>query len=989
MPWLALLNMFASRSVFRPFHGIGIDVFLNWSSAALHRGAVCPAEHLGRGARLYAVARSAWLCIGVALLCLMLGAVAQSSPASARVPQSSVVVITGTVTDQTGAVVVKAEVLILNLASGRRSMTKTDSAGKYELAGLTPGPYQISVSREGFAAAAQSISLRGGTSHRADFLLAPGPIEIDITVTAGKGSARLAAETPQVVTVTSASRIEDRRPASTLRAAENAPNLTQVNSNPALERPRLRGLASNRLLIILDGERLNNMRSDPLSGVSPSVVDVTQLESAEVVSGAGSSLYGSDAMAGVMNLITASPVRGDHLAFRFNGDARTNGAFRRGSATFNWSRSSFAVRLSGSLFREATYHGGGQPISLNEVVQLGTLATDMGNTVSNNVARTFAVWSAPAGVRVSNGQGHGFNDQIDLWFFPGLNHSLRYRQLNSQHKNLGFSFITPPFDPRTQFNSFRRLDKHGVRYEGRELRSWMPRIAAGFFRQKYVVPDDTLTSQIALGSSWTLVPDPNSPQVLLPQLTGNPSTFTPVNLSQNKNSVKTYGLDLQATFAPFANTLLTTGVGYLRDSSADEFSRTDFVAPFTVVTGRASNPNSVYRNWSWFSLLEHEPFKWLRLTGGLRVDNWRTEARVTQGFPVGVESRLLDLSFAMLNANPGPINMTGAASVLDLVKGVKGITTSRTMATGNAAAVLRLPQGINPYFRWGNSYREPGITERYLLRDFGDPTFSVLVIPNAALSPERGSEYDVGVKVQRAKWNASIGYFRNNLNDFIASAFAPPLFVPPDPAAGINPISPFFPFHGVLYVQRTNTARARIQGVEAAYEMSWQLGHAGVITPFGSFGWLKGTNLTPDQNTLMLLAQFYNRSDTPVPLRGSANDVPLSSITPLRTINGVRFDSSKGRWFGEYEIRYQARVERADPLDLSAAVSTEFGTFRSLNSFAVQTLRGGYTVRGEKHRVMFTVGIENLTNRLYFEHFQTAPAPGRSVVFGTTVELKH
>jgi outer membrane receptor protein involved in Fe transport len=97
----------------------------------------------------------------------------------------------------------------------------------------------------------------------------------------------------------------------------------------------------------------------------------------------------------------------------------------------------------------------------------------------------------------------------------------------------------------------------------------------------------------------------------------------------------------------------------------------------------------------------------------------------------------------------------------------------------------------------------------------------------------------------------------------------------------------------------------------------------------------------------------------------------------------------KDRWFGEYEMRYQARVERADPLDLSAAVSTEFGTLRSLNSFAVQTVRGGYKVRGEKYRITFTVGVENLTNRFYFEHFQTAPAPGRSVVFGTTVEVKY
>jgi outer membrane receptor protein involved in Fe transport len=136
-----------------------------------------------------------------------------------------------------------------------------------------------------------------------------------------------------------------------------------------------------------------------------------------------------------------------------------------------------------------------------------------------------------------------------------------------------------------------------------------------------------------------------------------------------------------------------------------------------------------------------------------------------------------------------------------------------------------------------------------------------------------------------------------------------------------------------------------------------------------------------------LISQFYNRSDTPVELHGSADDVPLSSITPLRTINGVRFDSLDRRWFAEYELRYQGQVKRADPLDLAAAIQTQYGTFRSLNSFAVQSVRGGYTMRSEKHRIMFTVGLENLTNRLYFEHFQTAPAPGRTVVFGTTLEL--
>lgn len=898
--------------------------------------------------------------------------------------------VTGTIRDQNAAVVVDAEVRLLSIASGRAFERKTDSSGQYELASLPLGFYQLSVRSEGFATATRSVAFDKSGRYTEDFGLVPGIIESSMTVTAGKGAARAIVDTPQMVTVIDALQIEERRPSSTLRAIEHTPNLTPVIANAALERPRLRGLASNRVLIILDGERLNNVRSDPTSGVSPSVIDVTQLASVEVLSGAGSSMYGSDAMAGVINLITPGPVRSDqphYLGLRLNGDIHTNGRFRRGAATINWSERRFALRLSGSLFREANYHSGNQSVSLDDVVRLGKLATDMGNTVGNSVARTYAVWSLPARAEIPNGQGHGFNGQVDVWVFPNGNHSLNYRESNSRHENLGFSFITPPFDQRTQFNSFRRLDKYGLRYEGRELKKWFPRFAVNAYRQKYSSPDDTITSPIVLGSSWTLTPDPNAPQNLLPVLTGNRSTFTNANLSDNKSSVTTYALDVQGTFAPLPGTLITTGLGYLRDSSADEFSRSDFFPPFTVINGRASNPDSDYRNWGWFNLIEHEPARWLRLTGGLRLDNWRTEARVTSGFPLGVESTLLDVSFAELIANPGQVDVTGAAGILDLVKGIKGVTTNRTVVTGNAGVVLRLPYGVNPYFRWGSSYREPGVTERYLLRDFGDPTFSVLVIPNTTLRPERGRSYDLGIKIQRAKWNVQADYFLNALSGFIGSAFAPALFVPADPSRGLNPISPFFPFHGVLYVQRTNTARARIQGFETAYEVSLPLRQVGTITSFGTFGLLKGSNLTPDQNTLTLIRQFYNRSDTPVPLRGSASDAPLSSITPLRTINGVRFDSSTRDWFIEYAARYQMRVSRADPLDLSTAISTQYGTLASLNSFAVQAFRGGYTYRRENRRVSFTAGLNNLTNRFYFEHFQTAPAPGRSIVFGTTVEF--
>ena len=903
--------------------------------------------------------------------------------------------LTGTVTDQNEAVIQGAEVRVLNIASGRVVLTRTDASGVYEIIGLPNGSYQISISREGFATATRRTTLNSSSASRENFLLVPGIIESSLTVTAGKGSARIVAETPQTITVTDSLQIEARRPASTLQAIEKAPNLTPVIANPALERPRLRGLASNRLLIILDGERLNNARSDPTSGVSPSVIDVTQLESAEVMSGAGSSLYGSDAMSGVINLITQSPVPVEEhaqiLSLRFDTDLHSNGLFRRGASTLNWSVPRVAFRLSGSMFREGNYHSGNRTISLDEVVRLGSFATEMGNAVGSSVARTYAVWSLPKGAEIPNGQAHGFNDQLDLWFFASANESLRFRQLNSQHKELGFSFIAPPFDQRTQFNGFRRLDKSGLRYEGREMRPWLARLAAGFYRQKYSFPDDTLTSAINAGSSWRFIPNPAQPQSPLAVLTGNPSTFTDVNFSDNKSSITTWAWDAQATFVPFKGTLITTGVGYLRDYSADEFSRQDF-APGTSrtinsISGRASNPDSVYQNWGWFNLLEYEPVRWLRLTGGLRVDNWKTEARATRGFPLGSEAMILDASLSQLLAHPGSINAEGASGITELLKGTGGIRTARTVVTGNAGVVLRLRGGVNPYFRWGTSYREPGITERYLLRDFGDPTFSVLVIPNSALKPERGQTFDAGVKIQQARWAASLGYFQNNLEDFIGNAFAAPLFVPADPTRGINPISPFFPFHGVLYVQRTNTARARIKGFEAAYEMSLSLGGRGVITPFGTLGWMKGSNLTPDANTRALISQFYNRTDTPVRLQGSAEDVPLIGIAPLRTIGGVRYDSPRRRWFGEYEVRYQARVRRADPLDLTATISTQYGTLASLSPFARQAVRAGYRYNREDYRLSLNLALENLTNRFYFETFQTAPAPGRSVVFGLTLEL--
>lgn len=902
--------------------------------------------------------------------------------------------IAGSVFDQNKDAIAGAIVKVTHLASGRVVTTKTDSSGHYKIDGLQAGDYHISISSDGFASVTRTLSVKNSDQANHQFSLAPGTIKDSITVTAAKGNARLSVDTPQTVTVTDAPQIETDRPASTLATIERTPNLNSIGSNPAAERPRLRGLASNRLLMVIDGERLNNFRSDPLSGISPSVIDVTGLESVEVVSGAGSSLYGSDALAGTINLVTRVPLRTDAaqiIGVRFDGDIRSNSLFRRGATAINWSLPKIALRLSGSLFSTSDYHSGNEAVGIEEVVRLGRLAVDMGNLTGNNVARTYAVWQLPAKSEIPNGGGHGFNDQVDLWFFPSGKHAIRYRQLNSQHKDIEFPFITPPFDGRDQFNGFRRLDKYGVGYESHELTRWLSHISVGFYRQKHSFADDNFVSSIDPGSSWDIVADPQSPTGVASILTGNASTFTLGNFTDGKNSVTSYGLNAQTTLTPFAGAAITTGMAYLHDFSRDEFSRVDFrpgtTEPEAIVAGRASNPDSVYRNIGWFNLAEYEPARGLRLIGGLRVDNWKTEARVTRGFPLDTESAILDASFDSLIADPGQINIDGLNGISDLVAGNSGIGTRNTVVTGNAAVVVRAPGRINPYFRWANSYREPGITERYILRNFGDPTFSVLLVSNTALKPERGNNYEVGFKVQRDRLTGSLAYFRSNFEDFLRPSFSNAIFVPADPSRGLEPISPDFPFHGVLYAQRTNTARARIQGIEGSYEASILMGRAGIIIPFGTLGWLKGSDLTPDANAVTLINEFYNRSDTPIRLSGSVDDAPLSGITPFRGVFGARYNSNNGKWLGQYQIRYQSRVERVDPVDLSSTIQTQYGTLASLSPFANHSLRAGYTYRGEGYRLSFVVGADNLTNKFYFEHFQNTPAQGRSFVFGLTADF--
>jgi hemoglobin/transferrin/lactoferrin receptor protein len=85
--------------------------------------------------------------------------------------------------------------------------------------------------------------------------------------------------------------------------------------------PMIRGFAANKLLIVVDGVRMNNAiyRSGNLQNVIG--LDVNAIAEAEVLFGPGSVMYGSDALGGVMDFHTKSPVLNGDGHIKFMGNA--------------------------------------------------------------------------------------------------------------------------------------------------------------------------------------------------------------------------------------------------------------------------------------------------------------------------------------------------------------------------------------------------------------------------------------------------------------------------------------------------------------------------------------------------------------------------------------------------------------------------------------------------------------------------------------------
>jgi outer membrane receptor protein involved in Fe transport len=915
---------------------------------------------------------------------------------TAAIPDGS---LTGTVKDSSGAAIAGATVVARNTASGAEQTVAANAEGRYEFKDLAPGPYRITVSQPGFSDQGVNLSIENGNATQ-DFALSAGSLQEEVTVTAARGL-RAAAEIPQAVTTVSLSEIEQRRPVSVADAYDRTPSVNATDPNPMRTRPTIRGFQSSRLLITVDGERLNNSRfSADFVGVSPSLVDPTQIQTIEVVAGAGSSLFGSDAIGGTVNIITKGPSRsvdGNRLDGRFDGDFGSNSRFRRGGLAAGYNTDWYGLRMNYASFINSDYRMGNEAITRAEVIKFGQFAAAAGTAAGQTGAGLIAaypVYDLPANARIGNSGARGKLGGFDFALFPSARQTLRMKYNLNRYGDLGVPYTNFPQSTNRPNTHVSDLDKFSARYELREVAGWLPRISASLFWQDYKrslneIRQSILADNPAAGinSSYVSGPPPTFTQVF----TGKPSTGAVIARSDTINKNETTGFDIQFNLIPWRNALYITGVNHSLDRSRDNFGEQRFNpangAVVSTLVGARNTPFTDFKNYGWYNQLEYS-VKYLRLAGGFRIDNWKTEAKPTPGFPVGTVAAIALGVLPAARANPQSLNVAGLEGIAQLATGRGSLNTNNTVGTFNIGATV-LIKGVNPYIRYATSYREPDTTSRYLIRNFStSPIFSLPSLINTALKPERGNNIDVGVKLSKQRVRGSFGYYHNNLDDATGTALGG-YCIAPNPLAGVLPTPPGFGCppntHFSQVFQTVNFSRIITEGVEGIFEADISMGNAGSLTPYFAFSTLRARNQNPDATRLAVIKAVYNGS-APLELDGSATDVPFYSQPNWQGAFAPRFTSRKGNWWAEYEYRWTSRITRVDPNEISFAGTTQYAFFASYGGIQKHSIRGGFSLAQDKQfPVKVTLGVENLTDRLYFLPFQPAPAAGRSFTVGTTI----
>lgn len=181
------------------------------------------------------------------------------------------------------------------------------------------------------------------------------PQQMDTVQVTGSRIPRAQVEGPAPVTVVTAEQIQAagftsvpdvlRSLSQNSGTVQGQQNTTGAQSTPGAQAVDLRGLGPNHTLVLINGRRIADFPL-PLNGRSNFTdignIPLGMIERVEVLTGSASAVYGSDAMAGVINFILKKSTDGTIIDYRYGDTERGGGQSHRLTLTSGFERGNFS-----------------------------------------------------------------------------------------------------------------------------------------------------------------------------------------------------------------------------------------------------------------------------------------------------------------------------------------------------------------------------------------------------------------------------------------------------------------------------------------------------------------------------------------------------------------------------------------------------------------------------------------------------------------------
>ncbi len=226
--------------------------------------------------------------------------------------------VDGVVKDPHGKSVADAQVRLFRQDTGAAIRTSSNAEGRFSFERLAAGAFLLQIDKENFQGATRNIDLKGG-DFTLEIVLQVAGVNDSVVVTAAGAPQRLD-EISKAVSTVSQEELRNRDEYALSDTLRTVPGVVVINGGGPGQNTsiRIRGLRPDAAAVLVDGLRFRDATTTQGDSSSfMSALNIVDPDHIEVLRGSASSLYGTNAVAGVVNIVTqdgGAPLHGDWLA---------------------------------------------------------------------------------------------------------------------------------------------------------------------------------------------------------------------------------------------------------------------------------------------------------------------------------------------------------------------------------------------------------------------------------------------------------------------------------------------------------------------------------------------------------------------------------------------------------------------------------------------------------------------------------------------------